>query len=188
MKRERRFIRQASRMTFTQIIGAVMTFAGVLILVFTVVYGFFVDRPPAQESTVVAIGFFLIMLGLAFLFPEMLEGPGQSVSSMRVTVYMVVSVFVFLAVKIGWATGSFAEFQLDSTWAYILAIALGSKAVQSLGENNWLGKRKSPGSEVTPNPGLGSDDDDDDIITQNQPVRSSQVRTPPSNLRKKPGA
>jgi len=48
---------------------------------------------------------------------------------------MIVSVFVFLCVKQFWQLDNVSDFKLDSTWGYVITAALGSKAVQSIGEN-----------------------------------------------------
>lgn len=81
-----------------------------------------------------AVSFFLIMLGMAFVFPDMLQD-GNNLSTMRVIVYMVVSVFVIVAVKIGWEAENFDDFKMDRTWVYILGLAFGSKVFQSFSEN-----------------------------------------------------
>ena len=55
---------------------------------------------------------------------------------MRVIVFAVVMVFVFIYVKLGWTAGTFEEFTIDSTWIYILGIAFGSKAIQKFAEED----------------------------------------------------
>jgi hypothetical protein len=91
-----------------------------------------------------AVAFLIVMLGISFLFPDMLKGgPNETISTMRVAVYMIVCVFIFLAVKIGWSTKSFQDFEIKSGWVSIIIAALGGKAVQSLAENNVYAKRSA---------------------------------------------
>jgi len=115
-----------------------------------------------------AFAFLLIMLAMSFLFPDMLKGgPNDSVSTMRVAVYMIVCVFVFLSVKFGWAAKNFSEITLDESWTYIMIAALGGKAVQAFGERLAMGAAKpgkesdaaaggTPPSGKTPKPGAGA--------------------------------
>jgi hypothetical protein len=143
MAPERKFVDSPFRLTVAQIIGVCIIFTGIIVLVWVGVYAFNKGKSAEDTSSIMAIGFFLIMIGFPFYYPDMLKSASKdTVSSMRVIVYMIVSVFVFLSVKIGWSVGKYSEFALDRTWAYILAIALGSKALQSFGENNWLGRRR----------------------------------------------
>ena len=89
-----------------------------------------------DKGAVPAVSFLLIMVGLCFCFPTLLEeAPGQ-ISTMRVVVFSIVMVFVLIYVKIGWNAGTFEEFTIDRTWVYILGIALGSKAMQRFWEND----------------------------------------------------
>jgi hypothetical protein len=88
------------------------------------------------------------MISMALLFPDMLKGADKSTTStMRVAVFMIVSVFVVLCVKVYWSCDAIEKFRLDRTWAYVLGVALGSKAVQSFGENNALG---NIGNKISP--------------------------------------
>jgi hypothetical protein len=45
-------------------------------------------------------------------------------------------VFSIVTVKVGWATAALADLKIDSSWAWVLAAALGGKAAQSLAENS----------------------------------------------------
>lgn len=184
MKKQRRFINQPQKMTISQIFGAIILFSGILVMSIPLLIDAF-TKVSIDRSAIAAIGFLKIMLGLALFYPEMLEGPRQAISSMRVTVYMIISVFVFLTVKIGWTVGSFADFKLDETWAYILAIALGGKAIQSLGENNWLGKRTPPGDGPGPNAGINGANPGPGPDEDNDPGRPDAPLPPPQNLLKK---
>ncbi len=87
-----------------------------------------------ENGGVPAASVFFVMIGMAFYFPDLLQGPDGGFSTMRVVVFMVVLVFVILTVKIGWHTESFDEFRIDSTWVYILGLAFGGKVFQSFGE------------------------------------------------------
>ena len=54
---------------------------------------------------------------------------------MRLIVFMLISVFVIITIKLGWSVKDLKEFKIDESWKYIIGIALGSKAVQSFSEN-----------------------------------------------------
>lgn len=137
---ERLLIDQDKKITIFQIIGAILLLLGIVALLIIGISSYFEGKED-NDGTFVAIGFFFIMMGIALLFPGMLRSDSKGgLSTMRIAVFMVVSVFVFLCIKIGWSCQSFSNFKLDSTWGYIIAAALGSKAVQSLGENNIFGK------------------------------------------------
>jgi hypothetical protein len=77
-----------------------------------------------------------VMVGMAFYFPDLLQGPDGGFSTMRMIVFMIILVFVMLTVKIGWQTTSFDEFRIDNTWIYIVGLAFGGKVFQTFGEKS----------------------------------------------------
>lgn len=81
--------------------------------------------------SLVAVSFFIIMLGMCFAFPAMLEGP-DGPSAMRITVFMIISLVCLLTIKIGWAEGihSLKEIGLDQAWVALAGFAVGAKATQ----------------------------------------------------------
>jgi hypothetical protein len=81
-----------------------------------------------------AVSFLFIMIGMCFYYPSLLEESSGQVSTMRVVVFSVVMVFVFITIKIGWSAGLFEEFTIDSRWVYILGLAFGGKAAQRIFE------------------------------------------------------
>lgn len=164
-----------------------MVMLGVLTLLIIAIAAFLSESPDGKMSSLIAIGFFFIMLGLAFFYPDMLRSETKdTISTMRVVVYMIVSVFVFLSVKIGWSAEGFRDFVLDRTWAWILAITLGSKAIQSLGENNWLARPRN--TEAPPTTGRANilfpssttnvQEDFDNML----PTRADLPTEPPPNV------
>jgi len=80
-------------------------------------------------------GLFLVILGLVFYFPTMLEDDTHATSTMRVAVLMVVSLFVVLTAKAGWGASGLDQLKLQQEWVWVLAAALGGKAFQSFAEN-----------------------------------------------------
>jgi uncharacterized membrane protein HdeD (DUF308 family) len=124
------------QISFSKVLGVIMLICGILIMLGIGFSEWLNKKPDPNLSSLMSIGFLLIMLGIAFFFPDMLKsGATDNTSSMRVAVYMIVCVFVLLCVKYGWNCYSFADLKLDSTWAYILGAALGSKAIQTFGES-----------------------------------------------------
>lgn len=89
-----------------------------------------------DSGGVPAASVLFVMVGMAFYFPDLLQGPDGGFSTMRMIVFMVVMVFVVLTIKIGWNTGSFDEFKIDNTWVYILGLAFGGKVFQAFGEKD----------------------------------------------------
>lgn len=130
----------------TQIVGIIMIAFGIFIISTNVFNS--ENSSTADVGGKVSFGFFLIMLGMPFFFPDMLKG-GENFSSMRLVVFMIISVFVIITIKLGWSVTELSKFQIDGSWKYIIGLALGGKAAQSFAEN--LGKQRikpSPDSNI----------------------------------------
>ena len=81
-----------------------------------------------------AISFLVLIVGISFYFPSLLEEKKGELSTMRVVVLIVVLVFAVVYIKLGWIAGSFEQFTIDTSWIYILGLAFGSKAFQKFAE------------------------------------------------------
>jgi hypothetical protein len=113
--------------------------------------------PSNIPSSVPAVGLLLLVFGLICAFPSVLTDGGNQVSAMRAVVLLIVSTFALLTVKNSWSNASII---IDPSWKYILAAALGGKAVQSFSENfspppGGLPKIGSP-NYTPPSPSSGS--------------------------------
>jgi hypothetical protein len=92
------------------------------------------------SSGVVAAAMIAAMIGLVFRFPTLLqdgtvtEDNKPAVSTMRVVVLIVVATFVLLTVRAGWSAKGLDMLKIDQSWAWVLGVVLGGKAVQSFGE------------------------------------------------------
>jgi hypothetical protein len=87
------------------------------------------------NGTIPAMSMLIVILGLAFAFPTLLqEGGTGEISTMRVIILAVVLVFTTVYIKLGWIAGSFEEFTIDKSWIYILGLAFGGKALQKFAE------------------------------------------------------
>lgn len=92
-----------------------------------------------------AAALFLVIVGLVIRFPALLtdgtmtDAGVPAVSTMRISVLLIVSVFAILTVKAGWAAPTLEGLKIDPSWAWVLGAALGGKAVQSFAE--WTGKK-----------------------------------------------
>ena len=95
-----------------------------------------VDLERVANGTFPALSFLVLIIGLVFYFPSLLEETKGEVSTMRVTVLIVVLVFALVYIKLGWVAGSFEEFTIDTSWIYILGIAFGAKAFQKYAEED----------------------------------------------------
>jgi len=94
------------------------------------------DLEKVMNGTIPAVSFLVLMVGITFYFPSLLEERAKEISTMRVVVLIVVLVFATVYIKLGWVAGSYSEFVIDSSWIYILGLAFGSKAFQRFAEND----------------------------------------------------
>lgn len=126
--------------SFIQIIGFILIGLGVFYLSAFL----FIDRDPSNDD--IAITFFIIMLGVAFAFPELLKGGDkeEGMSTMRIVVFMMTNVICLLLLKMGWKPEitSLKEIGLDQYWVGFIAFVFGAKATQYYFEN-MLGKRRN---------------------------------------------
>lgn len=103
----------------------------------------------AREADLAAIGFLFTMLGLLLLFPSLLSDGTKAIdgeiplSTMRFAVLTVVILFVVITFRAAWVVG-LDNLEVNSTWAWILAIAFGGKVGQSGIE--WFAQRGGSGS------------------------------------------
>ncbi len=137
----------------TLIILGILGFLGAIIISFTKYSGF-------DQGALPAASFLVILLGMAFAFPTMLQESNGQLSTMRIIVFAVTLVFCVMYIKIGWTVGSFENFTIDKSWIYILGLAFGSKAFQKFGEDN------------TPDNGSNSVDANGDNANNNKPAKA----------------
>lgn len=120
-----------SKVTYIQIIGFSLIAAGLLYMtIYRLVYH-------VSSSEGMAISFFVIMLGMSFAFPSLLEGYDKQLSTMRIVVFMMVNVICILLVKIGWSNEvkSLKDIGLNEYWMGVIAFIFGAKATQSYFES-----------------------------------------------------
>lgn len=106
--------------------------------------------------------FLIIMLGLVFNFPSLLEESPNQVSTMRIIVFAIVMVFCVIYLKLGWSLNNFEQFTIDKNWIYILGLAFGSKVFQKFGEQSTSEKAE----EHEETPGGGKKDTKVDKVTE----------------------
>lgn len=123
-------------MKFTaRFFGSMMISAGVLGFVAAAILSA-ANCATLDSGAIPAVSLLLIVVGMCFFFPTLLEeSPGQ-VSTMRVIILAVVLVFVLIYTRIGWNSGSMDDFKIDPTWVYILGLAFGAKAAQKFAEED----------------------------------------------------
>ena len=119
--------------------GDVLLFAGALGLVVSGVLRFH-SGPTLGDGALPACALVLVLFGFALRFPTLLQDgtasdAGGNMSTMRIAVLMIVSVFALMTVKVGWGATALGDLRIDSSWAWVLAAALGGKAAQSFAEN-----------------------------------------------------
>jgi hypothetical protein len=119
------------KVTYLQIIGFSLIGIGILYMTaFRIIKHF--STPEGM-----AISFFLIMLGMAFAFPSLLQGGDKEMSTMRIVVFMTVNVICLLLIKTGWGNEikSLKDVGLDQYWMGVIAFIFGAKATQAFFES-----------------------------------------------------
>lgn len=131
MKSTRRLIQKSeSKVSVLQIFGFLLILLGVISLIISSFqHGYTI--PP-----IIAVSFFITMLGFSFAFPSLLES-NDGLSTMRIVVFMVTNVICMLLLKIGWADGikDLKSIGLDQYWMGVIAFVFGAKATQSFFES-----------------------------------------------------
>ena len=118
---------QTSKYTILQVTGLCLIVLSILYLLITQLYF-------EITGEIIAIDFFVIMLGISFVFPDLLSGT-TGLSTMRIVVFMMVNVICMLLLKIGWSAASLKSIGIDEYWMGIIAFVFGSKATQSYFES-----------------------------------------------------
>ncbi|MEQ1588060.1 MAG: hypothetical protein ABL895_19420 [Cyclobacteriaceae bacterium] len=122
-----------------EIFGRFLIVLGAIGFMTSAILGF-TDYSGLDEGALPAASFFIILVGMVFHFPTLLQEAKGEVSTMRVIVFAVVMVFAVVHLKIGWNAGTFKDFQIDNTWVYIIGLAFGSKVFQKFNEE----EKKNP--------------------------------------------
>lgn len=127
---DRKLIHHSSeKISFLQIIGFIVILATLLYLFILQLFN------STLKAEVVAIAFFIIMLGIIFVFPDMMKDANKELSTMRIVVFMIINVFCILSIKIGWDAKNFKDIGVDQYWMGIVAFTFGAKATQSYFES-----------------------------------------------------
>lgn len=121
--------------TITKLLGVFLILISIAGFITTAILSI-TNLEKIANGTFPAISFLILIIGIAFLFPSLLEERKGELSTMRIIVLIVVLVFAVVYIKLGWIAGSFEEFFIDSSWIYILGLAFGSKAFQRFAEND----------------------------------------------------
>ena len=119
----------------SKILGIILILLGVAGFATTAIYSI-ADMEKITNGTIPAVSFLVLVIGIAFYFPSLLEESKGEISTMRVVVLIVVFVFATVYIKLGWVAGSFEEFFIDTSWIYILGLAFGGKAFQKFAEDD----------------------------------------------------
>ncbi len=115
-----------NKISYFQIIGFVLILLGLSVLFVAVCF---------DKANVMAASFFITMMGMSFVFPDLLMDKNKGLSTMRIAVFMIVNVFCLLVIKIGWDKESFQQIGIDQYWVAILAFVFGAKAAQAFFES-----------------------------------------------------
>jgi uncharacterized membrane protein len=126
----------ANNVNYRLVAGIALVALGIVGLLLSVFISMVSYASELDNGALPAVSFFIVSLGVAFYFPDLLQDERKNLSTMRVVVFMVVSIFCIVAIKIGWQARTFDEFTIDSTWVYILGLGFGSKVFQKFSEDN----------------------------------------------------
>ncbi|MEO6175346.1 MAG: hypothetical protein ABIP27_09365 [Flavobacterium circumlabens] len=130
--------KKEGKLTITRFIGFCMMMMGILALI---ACSFSLNE---KVPNIIAIAFFLTMLGFSMAFPSLLEG-SEGLSTMRIVVFMITNVVCMLLLKIGWSSSitSLDQIGIDQYWVGIIAFAFGAKATQSFFESKMAVPKES---------------------------------------------
>src|SRR5438128_560657 len=129
---ERKLIHNSEDKTsYLQIIGFAVILMGIIYLFVEQISGKLDDT----GGGIIAIDFFIIMLGVALAFPDLLRDSTKGLSTMRIVVFMIINVICILLLKIGWGQKSLSAIGLNQYWMGIIAFVFGAKATQTYFES-----------------------------------------------------
>lgn len=74
-----------------------------------------VDLESITNGTLPAVSFLLLVVGLVFYFPSLIEERKGEVSTMRIVVLITVLVFAVVYIKLGWVAAVLNSFVTGST-------------------------------------------------------------------------
>ncbi|MGP8217343.1 MAG: hypothetical protein ACLQQ4_17375 [Bacteroidia bacterium] len=138
------------QISYVQIIGFALIFIGILYLS----YKIFCPASHPITGSKLAMDFFIVMLGVAFAFPDLLSDNTGGLSTMRIVVFMMVNVICILLLDIGWGKPNFSAIGIDQYWVGIIAFVFGAKATQSFFESK-MAAVANP-SSITSQPNINS--------------------------------
>lgn len=146
------------RLTVLQIIGFWLVALGII----AIIAGSFFNEK-LNGPSVIAVAFFITMLGFSFCFPSLFKHQNKGLSTMRITVFMMTNVICMLLLKIGFASSvvSLAQIGLNQWWMGVIAFIFGAKATQSFFESKMAVANTAKGDE--------SDQDENSIPADNVP-------------------
>ncbi len=133
--------------TLAEKFGRLLILIGAIGFVVAAILGF-TEYSGLDQGALPASSFFLILVGMVFHFPTLLQEAKGEVSTMRVIVFAVVMVFSVVHLKIGWNAGTFKDFEIDNTWVYIIGLTFGSKVFQKFSEEEKKNEGGKGGSET----------------------------------------
>jgi hypothetical protein len=116
------------KVSYLQIIGFIVILIGLLYLLYAQLTG-------KLTGECIATIFFSIMLGFAFVFPDLLRDSNKGLSTMRIVVFMMINVICMLLLKIGWEQHDLKAIGLDQYWMGVIAFVFGAKATQTYFES-----------------------------------------------------
>ncbi|MEI6682204.1 MAG: hypothetical protein WCO44_06230 [Bacteroidota bacterium] len=117
-----------------QVLGFTLIISGIVYL-FAMLFSGGTAETTALSGGKIAIAFFIVMTGVAFAFPSLLQDQTEGLSTMRIVVFMVVNVICILLLKIGWGQKNLGDVGLDQYWVGVIAFVFGAKATQSFFES-----------------------------------------------------
>ncbi|AUP78600.1 hypothetical protein [Flavivirga eckloniae] len=131
------------KISLFQFIGFALIVIGVIYILFKI-FSASADATSAISGERIAIAFFIVMLGVSFAFPSLLQDQNKGLSTMRIVVFMITNVICLLLLKIGWNVTSLTELGVDQYWVGIIAFVFGAKATQAYFESKMAVPKEAP--------------------------------------------
>lgn len=118
------------------VFGLIMIVFGLVFFVISIIHPGIFIKNNQRGANEVAIAFFIVMLGLAFAFPKLLQEQNGTISTMRIVVFMMANVICMLLLKIGWNVASLKDIGLNGNWMGVIAFLFGAKVAQKYFEKS----------------------------------------------------
>lgn len=144
------------------------------IIGFAVLFVCHVQEPSTKLSpNAFAIAFLVVMIGFAFVYPDLLRDQQKNLSTMRIIVFMMTCALCTLILKLGLGKEDFGAIGMNGYWVTIIGFVFGGKVAQSYIENKFQPNVQSPTPSRTATPSTT----DNTVTSETAGLAANQNRT-----------